>query len=171
MVCFAPWIPPVTINNTPLQPVSFELPHENPSSLGFRPGPTQTSQRSRLQTWNFAYKKKMNGSILVGKTKVLISCAVTVQLICRIFSHLQIICFHMRRLIFQNDIYLLILFYEFNLKQFFVIILIFFFRVCFRQRTSDDCGYHGNRLCEDLYYSVDVTGNLELVIVIHIFGL
>ena len=52
---------------------------------GFRPGLTQTdlySHRSRLVAWNIWFKKKRNCSIPVAKTKVLISCVVTAQLIC-----------------------------------------------------------------------------------------
>ena len=52
---------------------------------GFRPGLTQTglcSYRRRLEAWNFRFRKKRNCDIYVAKTKALISCAVTAQLIC-----------------------------------------------------------------------------------------
>ena len=54
---------------------------------GFRSDLTQIglySQRSRLDAGNFGYKKKRDCtiSISVAKTKALISCAVTAQLIC-----------------------------------------------------------------------------------------
>ena len=51
----------------------------------FRPGPTQTrlySHRRWLEALNFGLRKKRDFSIYVAKTKVLISCAVTAQLIC-----------------------------------------------------------------------------------------
>ena len=54
-------------------------------SWGFRLGPTQTGlygQGSRLEAWNFGVMKKRDCTICVAKTKALISCAVTVQLIC-----------------------------------------------------------------------------------------
>ena len=53
--------------------------------MGFRPGPTKTSlhsQRSRLETINFGFKKKRNCTICVAKIKALISFAVTTKLIC-----------------------------------------------------------------------------------------
>ena len=53
--------------------------------FGFRPGMTQTnlySHRSRLEAWNFRFKRERNCTIRVVKTKALISCAVTAQLIC-----------------------------------------------------------------------------------------
>ena len=40
------------------------------------------SHRSRLETCNFGFKKKRDCTILVAKTKALISCAVTAQMIC-----------------------------------------------------------------------------------------
>ena len=42
----------------------------------------KTGHRSRLKAWNFGFKKKRNGTILVAKTKALISFAVTAKLIC-----------------------------------------------------------------------------------------
>ena len=61
-----------------------------PKNLGFQPGQTQTrlySHRSRLEARNFRFNKKRDYTICVDcticvvKTKVLISCAVTAQLI------------------------------------------------------------------------------------------
>ena len=48
------------------------------------PGLTQTGMYSlgeRLDAWNFGFKKKRDCTIFVAKTKALISCAVTAQLI------------------------------------------------------------------------------------------
>ena len=59
--------------------------HEKTNNLGFRPGPTQTrlySHGIKLEAENFVFKKKRNCTIRVAKTKALISCAVTAQLIC-----------------------------------------------------------------------------------------
>ena len=42
----------------------------------------QYSLRSRLEAWNFGYKKKRKYTIRVAKTKALISFAVTAKLIC-----------------------------------------------------------------------------------------
>ena len=52
---------------------------------GFRPGPTQTRLYSHtrwLEAGNFRFRKKRDCIIRVAKTKVLISFAVTVKLIC-----------------------------------------------------------------------------------------
>ena len=52
---------------------------------GFRPGPTQTGLYSHtrwLEVLNFGCKKKRDCTIRIAKTKALISCAVTAQLIC-----------------------------------------------------------------------------------------
>ena len=76
----------------------MEPVHEKTTNLGFRPGPTQPglySRRRWLEAGNFGFRKKRNCSIRVAKTKALISCAVTAQLICtfvfayadRWFSH------------------------------------------------------------------------------------
>ena len=65
--------------------VSFELLHEKTNNLGLRPCPTQTglySHRRRLEARNFVFGKKRDCTIRVVKTKALISCAVTAQLIC-----------------------------------------------------------------------------------------
>ena len=51
----------------------------------FRPGPTQTglySHRRWLEAGNFKFRKRTNCTILVAKTKALISFAVTAKLIC-----------------------------------------------------------------------------------------
>ena len=58
---------------------------EKTNNLGFRPGliPTELyKQRRWLEAWNFGFKKKRDCTIRVAKTKALISCAVTAQLIC-----------------------------------------------------------------------------------------
>ena len=52
---------------------------------GFRQDPTQTglySHRRRLEAGNFGFRKKRDCTIRVGKTKALISFAVTAKLIC-----------------------------------------------------------------------------------------
>ena len=52
---------------------------------GFRPGPTQTwlySHRRWLVACNFGFRKERDCTIRIAKTKALISCAVTAQLIC-----------------------------------------------------------------------------------------
>ena len=62
-----------------------EPSHEKNNNLSFRPGTTQTdlySYKSRLEALNFRFKKKRDCTICVAKTKTLISCAVTAQLIC-----------------------------------------------------------------------------------------
>ena len=55
------------------------------SVFGFRPDSTQTglySHRRWLEALNFGFRQKMDCTICVTKTKTLISCAVTAQLIC-----------------------------------------------------------------------------------------
>ena len=52
---------------------------------GFWSGLIQTSlcsHRRMIEAWNFRFKKKRDCTIHVVKTKVLISCVVTAQLIC-----------------------------------------------------------------------------------------
>ena len=59
--------------------------HEKTGLRGFRPGATQAglySHRRWLEAWNFGLGKQRDCTIHVTKTKALISCAVTVQLIC-----------------------------------------------------------------------------------------
>ena len=59
---------------------TFEHSHEETTNLGFRPSPTQIglySLRKKLDV----FRKKTNFTICVAKTKALISCAVTAQLI------------------------------------------------------------------------------------------
>ena len=46
------------------------------------PGQVRHSPRKWLEAWNFELWKKRDCAIYVGKTKMLISCAVTAQLIC-----------------------------------------------------------------------------------------
>ena len=65
----------------------FEPQNEKTGFQGFRPGPTQIglySYRRRLDSQNFGFKKR-NCRICVAKTKALISCTVTAQLICLCF--------------------------------------------------------------------------------------
>ena len=78
---------------------------EKTNTLGFRPGMTQTSlysHRSKLEVGYFGCRKKMNYIIRVAKTKALISCAVTAELICALFSHMQVVGFLVRRLILHR---------------------------------------------------------------------
>ena len=52
---------------------------------GFRPGPIQTvlyCHRRWLEASNFGFRKKRNCSIRIAKTKALICCTFTAQLIC-----------------------------------------------------------------------------------------
>ena len=53
--------------------------------------PTQISLyslKSRLENRNFGFRKKRNCTIRVAKTKTLISCAISAQLICVfVFAH------------------------------------------------------------------------------------
>ena len=65
--------------------VSYEPRCEKTGLRGFRPGPTQTvlySHRRWLEALNFGFRKKMDFTIRVAKTKALISFAVTAKLIC-----------------------------------------------------------------------------------------
>ena len=69
-----------------------EPSYEKTNNFGFRPGLTQISlysHRSRLEAWDFVFKKKRDFTISVSKTKVLISFAITANLVCA-FSHMQI---------------------------------------------------------------------------------
>ena len=65
---------------------TFSQPRHDKTCLrGFRPGATQTglySHRRWLEALYFGFGKKMDCTICVTKTKTLISCAVTAQLIC-----------------------------------------------------------------------------------------
>ena len=65
--------------------ILYEPLHENSNNLGFRPGPTQTSLCSYkrwVEAINFGFRNNSNCTICLAKTKALISCAVTAQLIC-----------------------------------------------------------------------------------------
>ena len=61
-------------------------PHCEKTGLwGFGPGPTQTGLYSHirwLEACSFIFRKKRDCAIRVAKTKALISCTVTAQLIC-----------------------------------------------------------------------------------------
>ena len=65
--------------------------HEKTCLHGFRPGPTQTGlygHRKWLEAYNFEFRKKKDCTIYIAKTKVLISCRITEQLICAfVFSY------------------------------------------------------------------------------------
>ena len=55
----------------------------------------QASYRIRLDARDFGYRKKMDCTVCVAKTKVLISCAVTAQLICAfVFAYAKICVSH-----------------------------------------------------------------------------
>ena len=63
----------------------FEPLYEKSCLRCFRPGPTQCglySHRGWLEALNFGFGKGRNCTIYIVETKALISCAVTVQLIC-----------------------------------------------------------------------------------------
>ena len=60
----------------------YEPRSEKTGLRGFRPGLTQTglySQRKWLEAWNFRFRKKRDCTICLGKTKTLISFAVTTK--------------------------------------------------------------------------------------------
>ena len=59
--------------------------------LSIRSDTSLQSQRSRLEARNFGFKKKRDCTICVAKTKTLVSCAVTAQLIC-VFVFAYAIC-------------------------------------------------------------------------------
>ena len=62
--------------------MSNEPRFEKTGLLGFRPGPTQPglySYRRWLEASNFVFRKKMDCTIYVAKTKALISFAVTAK--------------------------------------------------------------------------------------------
>ena len=64
---------------------TYEPRREKTGLQGFRPGLTRTglySYRRWLEAGNFGFRKNMNCTICLAKTKALISCAVTAQLIC-----------------------------------------------------------------------------------------
>ena len=65
--------------------VSIEPQREKTCLRAFRSGPTQTRlyiHRRWLEAGNFGFRKKSDCTIYVAKTKALISCTVTAQLIC-----------------------------------------------------------------------------------------
>ena len=73
------------LSHLPTGSSQYEPSHEKTNNLGFRPGTEQTGlyrHSIKLEAGNFGYKWKRNSTIRVAKTKVLISCAVTEQLIC-----------------------------------------------------------------------------------------
>ena len=66
-------------------PKVYEPRREKTRLRGFQPGSTHTGPyilRKSLEASNSGFRKKRNCTIRVAKTKVLISCAVTAQLIC-----------------------------------------------------------------------------------------
>ena len=66
---------------------TFSQPrHDKICLRGFRPGQTQTglySDRRWLEALNFGFRKKMDCTLCVTKTKTLISCAITFLRICK----------------------------------------------------------------------------------------
>ena len=82
---------------TPYRMLIWTTTRENRSS-GFRPSPTQTglwSHRSRPEALNFRFRKKRDCTVCAVKTKALISCAVTAQLISAfVFAYVKIRCSH-----------------------------------------------------------------------------
>ena len=76
----------------------FEPLREKTNNLEFRPEPTQIrlySHRSRIDSWNFGFKKRRNCTICVAKSKALISFAVTAKLICTFdFAYADCWVFH-----------------------------------------------------------------------------
>ena len=65
--------------------MKIEPHHEKTWFQGFQPGPTQTRlyrHRRWLKAQNFGFIKKRDNATYVSKTKALISCAGTAQLIC-----------------------------------------------------------------------------------------
>ena len=83
---------------------TFSQPRHDKTCLqGFRQGPTQTglySHRRWLEAPNFGFRKKMDCTICVTKTKTLISCAVTAQLFCAFAFAMQKQIFSRRGLFF-----------------------------------------------------------------------
>ena len=66
-------------------PLLYEPQHQKTALRGFQPDLTQTGLDNHwrwLGTWNFGFRKQRDCTIQVGKTKALISFAVTVKLIC-----------------------------------------------------------------------------------------
>ena len=65
---------------------TFEPHREKTGLRGFRPGLTHLTKLYKHRRWleagNFAFKKERICTVCVAKTKALISCAVTAQLIC-----------------------------------------------------------------------------------------
>ena len=77
----------ITLWSGVLTPVKQNKPchEETVQQCGFRTGPTQTKLyklRRWLEARNFTLRKRKNCTILVAKTKVLISFAFTAKLIC-----------------------------------------------------------------------------------------
>ena len=71
------------VNSRESDEFNFEPSRVKTNNLGFRPGLTQTRLHRRwLEALNFLFMKKNKCTIHVAKTKMLISCAVTAQLIC-----------------------------------------------------------------------------------------
>ena len=74
----------------------YDPVHEKTNNLGVLPGPTQTSlysHRSRLEVRNFGFKKKSDCTMCMGKSKALISFAVTAKLICAFVFAYEDCCF------------------------------------------------------------------------------
>ena len=69
---------------------------------GFLPGPTQTGLKR-----NFSFKRKRDCSTNVVKTKLLISCAVTTQLICALAVTYANVFTYAKSRFFHNSSYFL----------------------------------------------------------------
>ena len=76
-------------------PLQYDPLCEKINNLGVRLGPTQTGLCSHrwLEACNFRSKKMRDQSIPGAKTKALISCAVTAQLICTLVFAYANFCF------------------------------------------------------------------------------
>ena len=80
----------------------YEPCHEKTGLWDFRPGLTQTglyNNRKLLEASNFGFRKYRDCTIYLAKTKVLIRCVVTAQLICAFVFAMQKAGFLMTRLI------------------------------------------------------------------------
>ena len=80
--------------------IKIHQSHEKTCLQGFDQDTNGAVQQQKMaRAWNFGFRKKRYRTIYVAKTKVLISCLVTVQLICVfVFSKMQKTGFFMRRL-------------------------------------------------------------------------
>ena len=97
-----------------------ELRHEKTGLRGFQPGPTQTrlySHRRLQEACNFGFRKKRDCTNYVTKTKALISCAATAQLVCAATA--QLVCafiFALCKSWFSNDMAQVSLYRRFHMS-------------------------------------------------------